>query len=281
MSHDLFDDEVLTAKYRLHRPNYPKKVYEHIVDYYYTGKIVNEKIPLALDVGCGSGQATADLGLFCEHVIGIDVSPNQIFHAIEKDNIEYKHHTAEDLSFLESNSVDLITAATTLHWLDIEIFLDEAKRVLKPHTGVLAVWTYALGTLDNPIADAIYHEFSHVLLFSYWNIKRWLADDYYESLVPLLPYKTTLRQFTIEQRTEITLGHFLGFIESLSACQTYRKQNGEQAYQNILSTLRYKLIQCYVKTKLRNSNDETVDFDSIKMIVSSPIRLYLMKKNQM
>ncbi len=177
--------------------------------------------------------------------------------------------------------MDLITSATTLHWLDIEAFIEEAKRVLKPRTGVLAVWTYALGTLDNPMADAVYHEFHHVLLFSYWNAKRWLADDYYESLVPLLPYKSTLRQCTIEHRTETTLGHFLGFIESLSGCQTYRKQNGEQACQNLLTTLRQKLIQCYSKTKVnRNNNDEMIDFDSIKMTISSPVRLYLMRKNQ-
>lgn len=213
--------------------------------------------------------------------MGLDASANQLAHAIEKDNIEYRCHSAEDLSFIQSNSVDLITAATTLHWLDIEVFLEEAKRVLKPYTGVFAVWTYALGTLDNPMADAVYHEFHHVLLFSYWNIKRWLADDYYESLVPLLPYKTSLRQYTIEHRTETTLGHFLGFIESLSACQTYRKQHGEEAFQDILKTLRQKLIQCYCKTKLRNHNDDLFDFDSIKMTVSSPVRLYLMKKNQM
>jgi SAM-dependent methyltransferase len=215
-------------------------------------------------------------------VIGLDVSANQLTHAIPKKNIEYRCHTAEDLSFLQSNSVDLITTATTLHWLDIEVFVEEAKRVLKPRTGVLAVWTYALGTLDNPMADAVYHEFNHVLLFSYWNAKRWLADDYYQSLVPLLPYKSTLRQYTIEHRTETTLGHFLGFIESLSGCQTYRKQNGEQAYQNMLTTLRQKLIQCYCKTKvIRNNSDEMIDFDSIKMTISSPVRLYLMRKNQM
>lgn len=213
--------------------------------------------------------------------MGLDVSANQLSHAIPQDNIEYRCHTGEDLYFLQSNSVDLITTATTLHWLDINLFLEEAKRVLKPYTGVLAVWTYALGTLDNPIADAIYHEFHHVLLFSYWNIKRWLADDYYQSIVPLLPYKSTLRQYTIEHRTETTLGHFLGFIESLSACQTYKKQHGEQAFQDILTNLRNKLIQCYCKTKLRNNNDETIDFDSIQMTVSSPVRLYLMKKNQM
>lgn len=184
------------------------------------------------------------------------------------------------MSFLQSNSVDLITIATTLHWLEIEPFLKEAKRVLKPGTGVLAIWTYALGTLDNPKADAVYHQFHHVLLFPYWNTKRWLADDYYQSLVPLLPYKSTLCEFTIENRTETTIGHFLGFIESLSACQTYRKQHGEIAHQDMLFVFRDQLIRCYQQPKLRNVHDETVDFDSIKMTISNPNRLYLMRKNQ-
>jgi tRNA G46 methylase TrmB len=61
MSNHLYDGEDHTAKYRLHRPGYPQELYKHINDYYFNGKIANEKIPLALDVGCGSGQATVDL----------------------------------------------------------------------------------------------------------------------------------------------------------------------------------------------------------------------------
>ncbi len=160
----------------------------------------------------------------------------------------------------------------------MEVFLEEAKRVLKLHTGVLAVWTYALGTLDNPIADAIYHEFHHVLLFPYWNIKRWLADDYYQSLVPLLPYKSTLRQYTIERQIETTLADFIGLVETGSACQTYRKQNSEQVYQETLDTLRHKLAQSYINTEVKSNNDQTTDFNSIKLTISTPIRLYLMKK---
>lgn len=63
MSHHLFDDEEYTVKYRLHRPGYPKKLYEHLMNYYFNQKITDEKIPFALDVGCGSGQATVDLSL--------------------------------------------------------------------------------------------------------------------------------------------------------------------------------------------------------------------------
>jgi len=68
----------------------------------------------------------------------------------------------------------------------------------------------------------------------------------------------------------------LGLIETGSACQTYRKQNGEQAYQDMLNTLRQKLIQCYIKTE---DNNETKNFDSIQITLSRPIHLYLMKKD--
>ncbi len=61
MSDQLFAGEDHTAKYRVYRPNYPEKLFEHILNYYFDGKNTNEKIPLALDVGCGSGQATVDL----------------------------------------------------------------------------------------------------------------------------------------------------------------------------------------------------------------------------
>jgi ubiquinone/menaquinone biosynthesis C-methylase UbiE len=216
---------------------------------------------------------------YCDRVIGIDISANQIAHAIQKDNIEYRCNKGEDLTFLESNSIDLITIATTLHWLDIELFVEQVKRVLKPNTGVFAVWTYGPGALDNPKADAVWQEFNQVTLFPYWNSKRWLVDDYYQSLLPLLPYKSTLVEYTIEQRKEITIEQFLGLIETFSASQTFKNQEGEKAYENLIENFRVKLIECYKKTQYRNNDeDESIDLNSIKFTVSSPIRLYLMKK---
>ncbi len=212
---------------------------------------------------------------FCERVIGIDVSANQIANAIPKDNVEYRCNKAEDLSFLSSNSVDLITIATTLHWLDVEVFVKEVKRVLKPQTGVFAIWTYGFGTLDNPAANKINSDFFHVFLLPYWNEKQHLINDYYQSLVPLFPYQSTLRQYIIERQIETNIGGLIGFIETTSACQTYRRKTNESIYQETLNTLRQKLIQSYAQTETDNNNS-----DSIKITSSSSIYLYLMKKNE-
>ena len=61
MSDQLFQDAAHTVDYRLYRPGYPKQLYEYITGYYFDGQETREKIPLALDVACGSGQATVEL----------------------------------------------------------------------------------------------------------------------------------------------------------------------------------------------------------------------------
>jgi SAM-dependent methyltransferase len=209
---------------------------------------------------------------FCQQVIGIDVSANQIAQAQRKHNIEYRCHSAEDLSFLSSNSVDLITVATAIHWFNIESFFQQVQRVLKCHTGVVAVWTYTLGRLNNVRADEIYQEFHHVHLRTYWNSKGALALDAYQSILPLFPYSSTREVHSIDHCVDTTIEQFLGFIQSLSACQTYRQQQGEQAYVCLIDTVRHKLIECY-----RHEHD-TSDGNSIAITVTHPLRLYLMRK---
>ncbi|CAF1534556.1 unnamed protein product [Adineta ricciae] len=216
--------------------------------------------------------------IFCERVIGTDVSADQISHAISKDNVEYRCSPGEDLSFLESNSVDLITIATALHWLDVEKFFQEVKRVLKPQTGVLAVWTYTFGSLDNSDADIVYKEFHQTTLQPYQNERQYIINAYYEPLLAIFPYKSSLEQYTIEFRAEATLEQFLGTLETASPAQTYRKQNGEQKYQEMFNTLRQKFIQSYLKSEGQNDNEQPIDANHIKITHLRPIRLYLVRK---
>ena len=63
---------------------------------------------------------------------------------------------------------------------------------------------------------------------------------------------------------------FIGFVETGSACQTFRRQNGEVIYQQTLNTLKSKLIQILSSSQ----------HDPIQINFSNPIRLYLFRKNQ-
>ncbi len=209
-------------------------------------------------------------------MIGIDVSQDQLAHATRKDNIEYRCNKGEDLSSLQPNSVDLVTIATALHWLDFDVLMKNVKRVLKPYSGVLAIWAYGFSRLDNREADTINDEFIHVILSPYWNERQALVEDFYQPIVPLFPYQSTLCQYTIERQIETTIDGFLGFIQTKSICQTFRKQTSEEVYRATLDDLRKKLIRCY---RPREGN-QTIDADSIVVTISSPIRLYLMRKDE-
>lgn len=53
------------------------------------------------------------------------------------ERIKYQLGNAEETN-LQNNSVDLITVASALHWLDHDKFFKECDRILKPG-GTLAV----------------------------------------------------------------------------------------------------------------------------------------------
>jgi ubiquinone/menaquinone biosynthesis C-methylase UbiE len=49
---------------------------------------------------------------------------------------------------LQDSSVDLVTAASALHWFELPQFFREVGRVLKPH-GCLAAWAIPLVSRTN------------------------------------------------------------------------------------------------------------------------------------
>ncbi|XP_069497380.1 uncharacterized protein [Ambystoma mexicanum] len=102
-----------------------------------------EPFMLAVDVGCGTGQSTRVLAPHFQKVVGVDISEAQIGEAKEisgPPNISYFVCFAENLPFNDA-SVDLILASAAVHWFNIEKFMKEVNRVLKP-TGCVALMSY-------------------------------------------------------------------------------------------------------------------------------------------
>lgn len=146
MSRDLFKWSKIATAYAKYRPTYGKEVFDTIINFC---KETNDSLSLAIDVGCGSGQSTIPLAKDFDKVIGIDVSVKQIENAPENlPNVSFRTGLAEDLSFLSDGTVDLVTVAQTLHWLDLKAFFGEVQRILKPG-GSLVVYGYGLAVLDN------------------------------------------------------------------------------------------------------------------------------------
>jgi len=107
----------------------------------------------AIDLGCGTGQATEKLKPFQE-VIGIDPSPVMLDKArasITETKFQFIQGSAEDLSqttTLQAESVDLITAAQSAHWFDWSKVWPQTHRVLR-RGGTAAFWVYAEFRLSN------------------------------------------------------------------------------------------------------------------------------------
>lgn len=91
----------------------------------------SEPVSGALDVACGTGQSTVSLTEIASQVVGSDSSVEMLSRATRHDRVEYIEASAEDLLF-ENESFDLLTVALAFHWFDRDLFLSEARRVLRP-----------------------------------------------------------------------------------------------------------------------------------------------------
>ncbi|KAK0232110.1 S-adenosyl-L-methionine-dependent methyltransferase [Armillaria nabsnona] len=166
--------------YAASRPTYPKALFDYIFAYHESG-VVSNKQPvsaprykprwdLAVDLGCGTGQATIELTPF-KKVVGVEPGEKMLDAArkylnerivdsvdqsspfpiersssiggeTEGSRFEFVNSNAEDLSFLAPSTVDLVIAAQAAHWFDYSRLWPELDRVLRPN-GTVAFWVYS------------------------------------------------------------------------------------------------------------------------------------------
>jgi SAM-dependent methyltransferase len=192
-----------SAAYARSRPRYPDELYAWLAT-------LCEPRELAWDAATGNGQAAVGLAEHFARVYATDLSSGQVARAAPHPRVEYAVRRAEE-SGLPADSVDLAAVATAIHWLPLEPFFAEVRRVTR-RGGVFAAWTYHAGTCDPPF-DGLIHEF-------YWKIARphfapgvQLVDDLYESIdFPGEPIEAP--QFRVTARW--TLAQVLDYLRSWS-----------------------------------------------------------------
>ncbi|KAJ7155350.1 hypothetical protein C8R43DRAFT_1126022 [Mycena crocata] len=150
------------AKYALSRPTYPRALFDAVFTYHEQ----STKLPgcdshweRAVDLGCGTGQATSELLMpvedsedqnCFEEVYGVDPSPKMIEQATayaakfgeRGAAMKFVEGPAEDLSFLEDGDTDMVIAAQAAHWFNWKKLWPELERVLAPG-GTAAFWVYS------------------------------------------------------------------------------------------------------------------------------------------
>jgi SAM-dependent methyltransferase len=225
MSTDVFKDHFSVAAhdYDRCRPGYPPALVDFLAD-------SAPACELAWDCATGTGQAAVELATRFAAVIATDASAAQISHAVPHPRVRYAVATAEH-SGLTDGCVDLVTVAQALHWLDLERFYAEVRRVARPGA-VIAAWTYSLADADpdiDPLVAAFYEEMG-----PWWPPERVHVEDGYRGLdFPFEPIAAP----AFEIREAWPLERLLGYFGTWSAVNRCRRETGRDPLEALSQRL--------------------------------------------
>jgi SAM-dependent methyltransferase len=214
----------IAASYASYRPRYPAPLF----DWLSANAADRER---AWDCGTGNGQAAEALAERFGEVVATDPSVAQLANATCADNLIYVAMTAEQVAFAD-RTVGLVTVAQALHWFEHASFFGEVDRVLRPG-GLLAVWSYALPTID-PDIDVILSHFYGRTMGPYWPAERAFVDSGYAGID--LPYpEISHPDFRME--AEWSLAQLRGYLSTWSAVSRFRAERGEDPLPAITQSL--------------------------------------------
>ncbi|MGC5223615.1 class I SAM-dependent methyltransferase [Micromonospora sp. DT81.3] len=143
--------EAHAAQYARARPPYPPALWDRLreLDVLRPGR-------RALDLGAGTGQATGPLLAAGLHVTAVEPGPrlaSRLRDAHPDATVILTR--AEDIE-LPDASFDAVVAATSIHWMDLDVLLPKVHRLLGPG-GVFLVWRNVFGDPDvsTPFRDRV------------------------------------------------------------------------------------------------------------------------------
>lgn len=197
--------------YAAFRPSYPEALSAFLAS-------IAPDRGLAWDCGTGSGQAARGIAPHFERVIATDASASQIEQAAPHPGVTFGVAPAH-ASGLADRSVALVTAAQAFHWFDPESFHREVRRVLMPD-GVIAVWAYALATIE-PGIDTVIEAFYRDRVGRYWPPERRHIENGYRELP--FPYER-VKTPDWRMRADLDRDAFVGYLETWSAVARARAE---------------------------------------------------------
>lgn len=219
---DLFSRDAAT--YAAARPGYPDALLRFVAGLAPARRRV-------WDCATGNGQAARGLAALFDEVVATDASADQIAEARGPGNVRFSVATAE-ASGLPPASVDAVTVAQALHWLDLDRFYQEVRRVTVPG-GVVAAWSYGSCSAGADV-DTIIRQFEHETLGPYWHAGRRWVDEGYRTIPFSFP-EIPAPAFEIRMRWDLRqLGLYLA---SWSAVSTYRRERGEDPVGPVLDRI--------------------------------------------
>lgn len=204
----------IARDYAAARPSYPAALFDWLAS---AAPARRE----AWDCAAGSGQATLGLARHFAHVTATDASVEQLAEAPRHPRVSYRTALAH-ASGLSDGSTDLVAVAQALHWLDVEAFYEEVRRVLVPG-GVLCVWCYGLPRLDISGIDSELERFYGAVVGRYWPPERRMVETGYADL--RFPFDEAPAP-AFEMIADWTLAELMAYVGTWSATERCRRVEG-------------------------------------------------------
>jgi len=217
-----------TPGYAAYRPTYPAALVSYLAS-------ISPSASCALDCGCGTGQLSVLLADKFHQVIATDASEAQIHNAQARPGVAYRVAKAEQ-SGLPPASVDLITVAQAAHWLDLEKFYEEVRRVARP-TAVVALITYGILDIEGGVekvdsVDKVVKHFYSDVIGPYWPPERRLVEEGYRTLP--FPFEE-LAAPALAIEASWRLQDLVGFVDTWSAVRAAEKKVGRAPFEQFRS----------------------------------------------
>jgi SAM-dependent methyltransferase len=212
--------------YARYRPHYPPRLFDFLA-------AAAPARRLAWDCATGNGQAAIPLASRFARVVATDLSPRQIARAASHERVTY---CVEDVahSSLASRTADLVFIAQALHWLDLDAFYAEVRRVAVPG-GIFAATSYGSATLATPELSRLFADFEWGTVGSDWPSRRNLVGEALRTLD--FPFEEIdAPEFGLE--VSWTLDDLLGYVRSWSATARYVNRLGKDPVPSLAAALR-------------------------------------------
>jgi SAM-dependent methyltransferase len=217
----------LVTDYAAGRLGYANDVYNHLVAF---GLQPSHRI---VDIGCGTGLASAPLIENGYNVTGVDPSEPMLAVARERyPQAQWVRGTAESLPF-DAGTFDVAISGQALHHADARPALEEIKRVLRPH-GIVAIWWKGLAG-DDPVKqlrDSIARDMGVAPLNSNWRggFRDFYSSGLVDPAVRVIPW-----------RTIVTLSKFLQYERSRKIVRDEFGSSAQEYFEHLEARLRETL----------------------------------------
>jgi trans-aconitate 3-methyltransferase len=281
------------AGYAAFRPTYPPALFRTVLAY--------QQPPTSsgtlLDLGCGHGLIAREMSPHFGRVLGIDPSAGMVKQATEMTDdpkVSFQQGTAEDLSFLDDGSVDMVVAGQAAHWFDYSRAWPELARVVK-RGGSLAFWGYKDNILvGHTRANEIFDKFCYGAgevakgmpsMAAYWEKPgRDILRESFRAVVPpegewgdvkRIVYDPDRETSTVGSEEEawlrkrLKLGEFEGYVRTFSSYRGWKdanpegKSSDEGGGGDVIDLMMEEIVDSVPEWKALGKNWREAEFDSV------------------